>query len=262
MNRFLHAIILIAVFGFSSQTLLLSNSMCQQAHFYTQNASTVPFYVSADAAAVPDSLSGQKIFKAASEYVFSGRKLQLRITNMDKKGNAYYSTGYFVAVADRGYMKIDGVSEFQYSPSLVTSFNYETNEYIIQQRKSTASSVSDNPFSILARTDKGVSVSAPEGGDVGGVSCTKITVKPLGKAYYTQAFIYVSGSVNENLRKLSSQPSSSAGLEVLRFTIVLKRDQAFVVDVLAAGASEPDKVADYKLLVSDHPGAEVVDLRD
>ena len=50
--------------------------------------------------------------------------------------------------------------------------------------------------------------------------------------------------------------------QLLRITIVLKKDQAFVVDILKAGPCEPDKVADYRLLVSDHPGAEIVDLRD
>jgi len=199
-------------------------------------------------AASADSLAGQKIFQAASDYVFSGRKLSLVLTHLDKKGNPYYLTGYFVALSERGYMEIDGVSQFQYSPTLVSSYSYETNEYVIQPRKSSSNSIADNPFSILSKTDKGVTVSEPMEGDVKGHPCTKISVTPKGKAYYLRADVYVSGT--------------SSNLKVLRITVVLKRNQAFVVDVVKAGPSEPDKVKDYKLLISDHPGAQMVDLRD
>ncbi|MBO7562152.1 MAG: hypothetical protein J6X91_05030 [Bacteroidales bacterium] len=193
-----------------------------------------------------DSTAGEKLFQEASEYVFSGRKLDLVITSLDKKGNPYYNGGFFVALPDRGYMEIEGVSQFQYTEKLVTSYNYQTNEYIIQPRKTTSSSVSDNPFSILSKSNKGISVSEPKAGDVKGVACTKISVTPQGKAYYKRADVYVSGS-----------PA-----KVLRITIVIKKDQAFVVDVVKAGAAEPEKVGDYRLLISDHPGAEKVDLRD
>ncbi|MBQ1881826.1 MAG: hypothetical protein II527_04130 [Bacteroidales bacterium] len=204
----------------------------------------------------PDSLAGQKIFQAASEYVFSGRKLSVVITNLDKKGNAYYNRGFFVALPERGYMEIEGVSEFQFSPTLITSYSYQTNEYVVQPRKTTSSSISDNPFSILSKKDKGVSVSEPKEGDVRGVPCTKISVTPQGKAYYLRADVYVAGAVSANSKATRTE------MKVLRITIVLKRDQAFVVDVVDAGPKEPEKVQDYRLLISDHPGAEMVDLRD
>ena len=206
----------------------------------------IALFTVASVFAQADSLAGQKLFQAASEYVFSGRELQLVITNLDKKGNPYYNRGLFVALPDRGYMEIEGVSKFQYSEKLVTSYNYQTNEYVIQPRKTSSASVSENPFSILSRSDKGVSVSEPRKGDVKGVSCTKISVTPKGKAYYQRADVYL----------------TSAPLKVLRITIVLKKKQAFVVDIVKAEPSNPDKVADYRLLVSDYPGAEVVDLRD
>ena len=206
----------------------------------------VALFAVASVYAQTDSLAGEKLFQAASDYVFSGRKLQLLITNLDKDGKPYYNSGFFVALPDRGYMEIDGVSQFQYSEKLVTSYNYQTNEYIIQPRKTSSSSISDNPFSILSRSDKGVTVSEPKAGDVKGVPCTKISVTPKGKAYYLRADVYV----------------TSAPVKVLRITIVLKKNQAFVVDITKAGPSEPEKVPEYRLLVSDHPGAEVVDLRD
>lgn len=218
----------------------------------------------ADKAQEQDSLAGMKIFQAASDYVFSARKLDVLITNIDKKGNPYYAKGYFVAVPDKGYMEIESVSRFQFSPKVVSSYNYHTNEYIIQPRKSTSSSISENPFSILSKSNKGIRVSDLKEGDVKGTVCTKISVTPVGKAYYQQADIYVSGTVAENLSKLSSsvQASSLAGLKVLRITVVIKKNMAFVVDIVKAGPSEPDKVGDYRLLISDHPGAEMVDLRD
>ncbi len=195
-----------------------------------------------------DSLAGMEIFRAASDYVFSGRKLSVVLTNIDKKGNPYYNTGFFVAVPDRGYMEIDGVSQFQFSPTVVSSYSYETNEYVIQKRKSSSESISDNPFSILSKSDKGIAVSEPKAGDVRGQSCTKISVTPKGKAYYARADIYVD--------------TKAESLKVLRITVVIKKNQAFVVDIVKAGPSEPDKVGEYRLLVSDHPGAQTIDLRD
>ena len=192
--------------------------------------------------------AGEELFRSASDYVFSGRKLSIVITNMDKKGNAYYNRGFFVATSDRGYMKLDGVSEFQYTPTLVSSYSVQTNEYLIQRRKSTSSSISDNPFSILSRSGKGVKVSDPVAGKVKDMDCVKFSVTPEGKAYYTRADVYVTGQGDS--------------FRVLRITIVLKKDQAFVVDVTGAGKAEPDKISDFQIILSDHPGAEVVDLRD
>lgn len=191
---------------------------------------------------------GEKLFRSASDYVFSGRKLSIVITNMDKKGNAYHNRGFFVAVPDRGYMKLDGLSEFQYTPALVSSYTEQSNEYVIQSRKSTSSSISDNPFSILSKGGKGVKVSDPQPGKVKDVNCTKFSVTPEGKAYYQRADVYVTGS--------------GESFKVLRITILIKKDQAFVVDVTGAGKAEPEKISDYQIILSEHPGCEVVDLRD
>ena len=191
---------------------------------------------------------GEKLFRSASDYVFSARKLSVVITNLDKKGKAYYNRGFFVALPDRGYMKIDGVSEFQYTPSLVSSYNEQSNEYIIQERKSTSESISDNPFSILSKSAKGVKVSDPAAGKVKDKDCIKFSVTPQGKAYYQRADIYVTGS--------------GASFKVLRITVALKKDQAFVVDITSAGEALPDKISDYQIILSDHPGCQVVDMRD
>ncbi|MBR5399702.1 MAG: hypothetical protein IK103_07915 [Bacteroidales bacterium] len=191
---------------------------------------------------------GEKLFREASDYVFSARKLSIVITNMDKKGNAWHNRGFFVALPDRGYMKLDGVSEFQYTPTLVSSFSEQSNEYVIQARKSTSTSISDNPFSILSKGGKGIKVSDPVAGKVKDRDCIKFSVTPEGKAYYQRADIYVTGS--------------GASFKVLRITVVLKKDQAFVVDVTSAGEALPDKISDYQIILSDHPGCQVVDLRD
>ena len=191
---------------------------------------------------------GEKLFREASDYVFSARKLSIVITNMDKKGNAYYSRGFFVALPDRGYMKLEGVSEFQYTPTLVSSYSYQSNEYVIQPRKTTSTTISDNPFSILSKGGKGVKVSDPVPGKVKDRECIKFSVTPEGKAYYQRADIYVTGS--------------GASFKVLRITISLKKDQAFVVDVTSAGEALPDKISDYQIILSDHPDCQVVDLRD
>ena len=167
---------------------------------------------------------------------------------MDKKGNAYYNRGFFVALPDRGYMKMDGVSEFQYTPTLVSSYSEQSNEYVIQERKSTSTSISDNPFSILSKSGKGVKVSDPVAGKVKDRDCIKFSVTPDGKAYYQRADIYVTGS--------------GASFKVLRITVVLKKDQAFVVDVTSAGEALPDKISDYQIILSEHPGCQVVDLRN
>lgn len=191
---------------------------------------------------------GEKLFRASSDYVFSARKLSIVITNMDKKGNAYYNRGFFVALPDRGYMKLEGVSEFQYTPTLVSSYSYQSNEYVIQPRKTTSTTISDNPFSILSKGGKGVKVSDPVPGKVKDRECIKFSVTPEGKAYYQRADIYVTGS--------------GASFKVLRITISLKKDQAFVVDVTSAGEALPDKISDYQIILSDHPDCQVVDLRD
>ena len=191
---------------------------------------------------------GEKLFREASDYVFSARKLGIVMTSMDKKGNAYHNRGFFVALPDRGYMKIDGVSEFQYSPTLVSSYSEQSNEFVIQERKTTSTSISDNPFSILSKSGKGVKVSDPVPGKVKDFDCIKFSVTPEGKAYYQRADIYVTGS--------------GASFRVLRITVALKRDQAFVVDVVSAGEPLPEKISDYQIIVSEHPDCQVVDLRD
>ena len=78
--------------------------------------------------------------------------------------------------------------------------------------------------------------------------CIKFSVTPEGKAYYQRADVYVTGS--------------GESLKVLRITVALKKDQAFVVDITSAGEALPDKISDYQIILSDHPGCQVVDLRD
>lgn len=192
--------------------------------------------------------SGMQLFRQASDYVFSARRLSFIITNIDKKGNPYYNTGFFVALPDRGYMKVDGVSEVQFTPTLLSAYSYDSNELVFQPRKTTAESVADNPFSILHKSDKGISVSVPQASELQGKACMKFSITPEGRAYYSRADVYVAGQGNS--------------FKVLRITVVLKNNQAFVMDITKAGPSEPDKISDYQLMVSEHPGAHIVDLRN
>ena len=197
-------------------------------------------------AADPEDAKGQQLFQQASDYIFSARKISFVMTTT-VKGREYQSRGFIVALPERGYLKIEGVSEFQYTPSLISYYDQKNNEIVIQPRRSTSASLSENPFSILSRSAKGVNVTAPVEKKVGGKTCSVITVTPKGKAYYKSADVYVD--------------AVSAAVKVERIDVTLKNGDSYTIVITAASAPDASKVSDYQLLPSNYPGAQITDLR-
>ena len=197
-------------------------------------------------AADPEDAKGQQLFQQASDYIFSARKISFVMTTT-VKGKEYQSRGFIVALPERGYLKIEGVSEFQYTPSLISYYDQKNNEIVIQPRRSTSASLSENPFSILSRSAKGVNVTAPVEKKVGGKACGVITVTPKGKAYYKSADVYVD--------------AVSAAVKVERIDVTLKNGDSYTITITAASAPDASKVSDYQLLPSNYPGAQITDLR-
>ena len=197
-------------------------------------------------AADPEDAKGQQLFQQASDYIFSARKISFVMTTT-VKGKEYQSRGFIVALPERGYLKIEGVSEFQYTPSLISYYDQKNNEIVIQPRRSTSASLSENPFSILSRSAKGVNVTAPVEKKVGGKTCSVITVTPKGKAYYKSADVYVD--------------AVSAAVKVERIDVTLKNGDSYTIVITAASAPDASKVSDYQLLPSNYPGAQITDLR-
>ncbi|MBR3304168.1 MAG: hypothetical protein IKI67_08330 [Bacteroidales bacterium] len=185
---------------------------------------------------------GERLFKQASEFIFSARKISFTmITSV--KGNDYGSHGFFVATPERGYLKIEDVSEYQFSSELVMSYQEQANEYVIQPRKTNSTDVVDNPFAILSTKNRGVTVSEPVTKKIADKSVKVITITPQGKAYYTKAEIYLLNSV------------------VAQIDITLKKDHKIAVYVTDYSNPEPSKISDYQILTSAHPDAVVTDLR-
>ena len=226
-------------------------------------------------AADPEDAKGQQLFQQASDYIFSARKISFVMTTT-VKGREYQSRGFIVALPERGYLKIEGVSEFQYTPSLISYYDQKNNEIVIQPRRSTSASLSENPFSILSRSAKGVNVTAPVEKKVGGKTCSVITVTPKGKAYYKTADVYVSavksaagsagksagGAVGSSAVKFAGSAAGSAeSVKVERIDVTLKNGDSYTINITAASAPDAAKVSDYQLLPSNYPGAQVTDLR-
>ena len=92
-------------------------------------------------AADPEDAKGQQFFQQASDYIFSARRISFVMTTT-VKGKVYQSRGFIVALPERGYLKIEGVSEFQYTPSLISYYDQKNNEIVIQPRRSTSASLS------------------------------------------------------------------------------------------------------------------------
>ena len=193
---------------------------------------------------------GDQLFQQASDYVFSARKISFVMTGRFK-GKEYQNRGFIVALPERGYLKIEGVSEFQYTPSLISYYDQKNNEIVIQPRKSTSASLSENPFSILSRSDKGVNVTAPVEKKLGGKTCSVITVTPKGKAYYKSADIYVS----------VVKAAAAGNVKVERIEVTHKNGDSYTIAITATSAPDASKVSDYQLLPSNYPGAQVTDLR-
>lgn len=194
---------------------------------------------------------GDQLFQQASDYVFSARKISFVMTGRFK-GKEYQNRGFIVALPERGYLKIEGVSEFQYTPSLISYYDQRNNEIVIQPRKSTSASLSENPFSILSRSDKGVNVTAPVEKKLGGKAFSVITVTPKGKAYYKTADIYV---------VKASDAGAAGNVKVERIEVTLKNGGTYTIHITSAGSPEPEKVSDYQLLPSNYPTAQLTDLR-
>lgn len=194
---------------------------------------------------------GEKLFQKASEYVFSARKINFVLTTQ-VKGKTYQNKGFIVSLPERGYLKIEGVSEFQYTPSLISYYNQSANEIVIQPRKSSSTSISENPFSILSRSDKGVDVTAPKETTLNGKKVRVITVTPKGKAYYKTADIYV---------VKASDAGAAGNVKVERIEVTLKNGGTYTIHITSAGSPEPEKVSDYQLLPSNYPTAQLTDLR-
>ena len=193
-------------------------------------------------AADPEDAKGQQLFQQASDYIFSARKISFVMTTT-VKGKEYQSRGFIVALPERGYLKIEGVSEFQYTPSLISYYDQKNNEIVVQPRKSTSASLSENPFSILSRSAKGVNVTAPVEKKLKGKTFSVITVTPKGKAYYKTADVYVSVG------------------KVERIDVTLKNGDSYTINITSASAPDVAKISDYQLLPSNYPTAQITDLR-
>ena len=226
-------------------------------------------------AADPEDAKGQQLFQQASDYIFSARKISFVMTTT-VKGKEYQSRGFIVALPERGYLKSEGVSEFQYTPSLISYYDQKNNEIVIQPRRSTSASLSENPFSILSRSAKGVNVTAPVEKKVGGKTCSVITVTPKGKAYYKNADVYVSSvksaagsavksagsAVGSSAVKFAGSAAGSAeSVKVERIDVTLKNGDSYTIAITSASAPDAAKVSDYQLLPSNYPDAQITDLR-
>ncbi|MBR5400148.1 MAG: hypothetical protein IKZ50_01305 [Bacteroidales bacterium] len=224
-------------------------------------------------AADPEDAKGQQLFQQASDYIFSARKISFVMTTT-VKGKEYQSRGFIVALPERGYLKIEGVSEFQYTPSLISYYDQKNNEIVIQPRRSTSASLSENPFSILSRSAKGVNVTAPVEKKVGGKTCSVITVMPKGKAYYKTADVYVvrsaagsavksaGGAVGSSAVKFAGSAAGSAeSVKVERIDVTLKNGDSYTIAITSASEPDAAKVSDYQLLPSNYPDAQITDLR-
>ena len=212
-------------------------------------------------AADPEDAKGQQLFQQASDYIFSARKISFVMTTT-VKGKEYQSRGFIVALPERGYLKIEGVSEFQYTPSLISYYDQKNNEIVIQPRRSTSASLSENPFSILSRSAKGVNVTAPVEKKVGGKTCSVITVTPKGKAYYKTADVYVVRSAaGSAVKSAGSAAGAAENVKVERIDVTLKNGDSYTIAITSASAPDAAKVSDYQLLPSNYPDAQITDLR-
>ena len=214
-------------------------------------------------AADPEDAKGQQLFQQASDYIFSARKISFVMTTT-VKGKEYQSRGFIVALPERGYLKSEGVSEFQYTPSLISYYDQKNNEIVIQPRRSTSASLSENPFSILSRSAKGVNVTAPVEKKVGGKTCSVITVTPKGKAYYKTADVYVSAvksAAGSAVKSAGSAAGAAENVKVERIDVTLKNGVSYTIIITAASAPDAAKVSDYQLLPSNYPDAQLTDLR-
>ena len=84
--------------------------------------------------------------------------------------------------------------------------------------------------------------------------------KPRGSGEYKEAVIELQRQIAPLMAILI--PVIGAVILFVVTAVGNSNREAIKVDIVKAGPSEPDKVGDYRLLVSDHPGAQTIDLRD
>lgn len=189
------------------------------------------------------SSKGEKELSRVAEFLFSSRLVNFSNT-ITHSGKTYSNSGLFISDKSHGYIKIDGISEVEYSPNEIFFYNYSTNELTISRRKTDSYNILENPF-MLFQKNKGVAVSAPIDENYNGQNLYTITVTPIKKGSYKVAKIFY----------------TKDSYRLVKVDITTRNGDRFELEILKYSEANKHSMNDFKVNSIKFPNATINDLR-